>query len=140
MKKIRTYTELIKLPTFEERFNYLKLDGVVGAETFGRSRYLNQVLYHSYDWEKVRQHVIIRDNACDLGVDGWDIHGMLYIHHINPISEYDLEHNYRDVIDPEFLICTCLDTHNAIHYGNESATINKLGTRFKGDTCPWKVY
>jgi len=138
---IRTYSELITFKTFEERFHYLQLYGLVGNETFGRSRYMNQVLYHSDAWNSVRDKVIIRDNACDLGIEGWEIKGHLYIHHMNPITEYDLQHRLDLVLDPEYLICTCLNTHNAIHYGDDAYLItNRPKERKKGDTCPWKVF
>lgn len=137
---IRSYSELIRLHTFEERFRYLKLQGVVGEDTFGRDRYLNQEFYHSSEWQSVRDRVIIRDNGCDLGIEGYDIKKNLYIHHMNPVSEDDLLHRMAYVLDPEYLICVSLATHNAIHYGNDSYLIaSRIVERKKGDTCPWIV-
>lgn len=135
---IRTYSELITLPTFEERFQYLKLDGSVGAETFGFDRYLNQIFYRSQLWKDVRDHVIIRDHGCDLGVDGYEIYGKIIIHHMNPITIEDIERKSDILLDPEYLISTILNTHNAIHYGDESLLISKPIVRTKNDTCPWK--
>ena len=138
---MRTYSELSKLGTFDERFKYLELKGCVGAETFGRDRHMNQTLYHSDMWSHVRNEVIIRDNGCDLGIEGWEIKGYLYIHHMNPITIDDLEHNLDYVLDPEYLVCVSLDTHNAIHYGDEGYLITRRPAfRQKGDTCPWRVF
>lgn len=137
---IRSYSELCKLNTFEERFRYLKLQGVVGEDTFGRDRYLNQEFYHSSEWKSVRDKVIIRDNGCDLGIEGYNIKKNLYIHHMNPVSEADLIHRMDYILDPEYLICVSLATHNAIHYGNDSYLIaSRIVERKKGDTCPWIV-
>ena len=138
MTKIRTYSELILLPTFEERFEYLKLDGRVGEDTFGFDRYLNQVFYRSHEWKKIRDHVIIRDNACDLGIEGLDIYGKVLIHHMNPITVKDIESRSKILLDPEYLICTVHNTHNAIHYGDENLLIKTPIERTKNDTCPWK--
>ena len=138
MTKIRTYSELILLPTFEERFEYLKLDGRVGEDTFGFDRYLNQVFYRSHEWKKIRDHVIIRDNACDLGIEGLDIYGKVLIHHMNPITVKDIESRSKILLDPEYLICTVHNTHNAIHYGDENLLIKTPSERTKNDTCPWK--
>ena len=135
---IRTYSELITLPTFEERFRYLKLDGSVGAETFGFDRYLNQIFYRSQLWKDIRDHVIIRDHGCDLGVEGYEIYGKIIIHHMNPITIEDIERKSDILLDPEYLISTILNTHNAIHYGDESLLISKPIVRSKNDTCPWK--
>lgn len=135
---IRTYSELITLPTFEERFRYLKLDGSVGAETFGFDRYLNQIFYRSQLWKDIRDHVIIRDHGCDLGVEGYEIYGKIIIHHMNPITIEDIERKSDILLDPEYLISTILNTHNAIHYGDESLLISKPIVRTKNDTCPWK--
>ena len=135
---IRTYSELSKLETFEERFRYLQLGGVVGSETFGFDRYLNQVFYRSKRWKSIRDQVIIRDNGCDLGVEGYDIHGRIIIHHMNPITIRDIERESEYLLDPEFLICTIHNTHNAIHYGDESLLITAPVERSMYDTCPWR--
>ena len=136
--KIRTYSELILLPTFEERFKYLRLDGKVGEDTFGFDRYLNQLLYCSQEWRKIRDYVIVRDNACDLGVEGYDIYSKVLIHHMNPITARDIEKRTNLLLDPEYLICTTHNTHNAIHYGDENLIIKTPIVRTKNDTCPWK--
>lgn len=139
MNKIRTYSELITLPTFKERFNYLKLDSLVGKETFGYDRYLNQQLYqHNPRWKKARDIVIIRDNGCDLGVEGYEIFGKIIVHHMNPITMDDILNDRDWIYDPEYLICTVLNTHNAIHYGDEKQLITAPTVRTKNDTCPWK--
>lgn len=135
---IKTYTELSRLPTFEERYRYLRITGRVGEETFGFDRYLNQVFYRSRKWKQVRDQVIVRDNGCDLGVEGYEIHGRIIIHHMNPITLKDIEHESEFLLDPEFLICTVHNTHNAIHYGDESLLITAPIERAKNDTCPWK--
>lgn len=139
MTTIKTYSELSQFQTFEERYRYLRLRGAVGEETFGFDRYLNQVFYQrSPKWKKVRDFVIIRDNGCDLGLDGYDIYGKILVHHMNPITLKDLERESEYLLDPEFLICTSLNTHNAIHYGDESLLISMPITRTKNDTCPWR--
>ena len=135
---IRTYSELIKLPTFEERFEYLNLSGAVGQETFGFDRYLNQNFYRSTEWKRIRDQVIVRDNGCDLGVEGYEIHGRILIHHMNPITINDIEQESEYLLDPEFLISTTHNTHNAIHYGNEDLLIKVPLERTKFDTCPWR--
>lgn len=135
---IRTYSELITLPTFEERFEYLQLNGAVGEETFGFDRYLNQVFYRSRRWKLIRDSIIIRDNGCDLGVEGYDIYGKIIIHHMNPLSIRDIEHESDYLLNPEFLISTTLNTHNAIHYGDKNLLITAPVERRKNDTCPWK--
>lgn len=135
---IRTYSELITLPTFEERFRYLQLSGQIGKETFGFDRYLNQMLYRSRKWLSVRDQVIIRDNGCDLGVEGHEIYGKILVHHMNPITLEDIEKESEFLYDPEFLICTIHNTHNAIHYGDESLLITAPIVRTKNDTCPWR--
>ena len=135
---MKTYTELIKLPTFEERFQYLRLNGVVGQETFGFDRYLNQVFYRSQRWKNIRGQVIIRDNGCDLGIDDRAIYGRIIIHHMNPLSFDDIEKESAYLLNPEYLICVTHNTHNAIHYGDESLLITKPVERTKYDTCPWK--
>lgn len=136
---MRTYSELIKLPTFEERFMYLKLDGVVADSTFGFDRYLNQNFYTSQQWRKLRDEIIIRDNGCDLGVDGYPIYGKILIHHINPINQKDILQHSDYLLNPEYLICTTYDTHNAIHYGDMSQIPYKESVERKpNDTCPWR--
>jgi len=135
---IRTYSELSKIQTYEDRFKYLKLDGVVGRETFGFDRYLNQVFYRSQKWKKIRDLVIIRDNGCDLGIEGYEIHGRIIIHHMNPITISDIERESEFLLDPEFLISTVHNTHNAIHYGDENLLITTPVERTKYDTCPWR--
>lgn len=137
--RIRTYTELIALETFEDRFNYLRLDGVVGKDTFGFDRIFNQRFYRSEEWKFVRDFVIVRDNGCDLGVDGHEIYGnRIIIHHMNPISLEDIEWKSSILLDPEFLITTIHRTHNAIHYGDESLLIRGPIERTRNDTCPWR--
>lgn len=135
---IRTYSELIKLPTFKERYNYLRLGGYVGEDTFGFDRYLNQLFYKSQKWKAVRDFVIVRDNACDLGVEGYEIHGRILIHHMNPITKRDIEVESEFLLDPEFLITTVHLTHNAIHYGDEKLLFTAPIERTKNDTCPWR--
>ena len=134
----RTYTELIRLPTFEERYNYLRLKGSVGRETFGLDRYLNQVFYRSKRWKSVRDYVIARDNGCDLAMDGHEIHDKIIIHHMNPITIEDIENETDFLLNPEYLVCTIHNTHNAIHYGDESLLIRAPIERTRFDTCPWK--
>lgn len=137
---IRTYTELMKLPTFKERFEYLKLlDGRVGEDTFGFDRYVNQKFYRSKEWKRLRDQLIIRDNGCDLGVDGYDIHGKIIIHHMNPITKNDIIDQTEYLMNPEYLICTTHNTHNAIHYGDENLLVTEPISRSKNDTCPWKL-
>lgn len=135
---LRTYSELSRLQTFRERFEYLRLDRIVGVETFGFDRYLNQVFYNSDEWKAVRKTVIIRDNGCDLGMDGYDIHGKIIVHHMNPFSIDDVLHRKEELLDPEFLISTVLNTHNAIHYGDESLLPSAPIVRTRNDTCPWR--
>lgn len=138
---IKCYSDLIKLPTFEERFRYLMLYGRVGEDTFGYDRYLNQLVYKNYKWRKLRDQIIIRDNACDLGVDGYYIQNGLYVHHMNPISKKDIEDNTEFMWNPEYLICVSFATHNAIHYGDLSfLERNKLVERRPGDTIPWEKH
>lgn len=138
MPKIRTYNELIRLKTFEERFKYLQLNGQVGSSTFGFDRYLNQMFYNSRLWLRTRDLVIIRDNGCDLGMLGYEIGDRIIIHHMNPIEIKDIVHGNRDILDPEFLICVSNNTHQAIHYGDESLLPKLPVVRFKNDTAPWK--
>ena len=135
---IRTYSELVTLPTFEERFKYLQLNGQVGKDTFGFDRYINQNFYRSLEWKRVRDKVILRDNGCDLGVEGYEIHGRILIHHMNPITIRDIESMSEYLLNPEYLISTVHNTHNAIHYGDESLLITVPIERRKNDTCPWK--
>ena len=134
---IRTYSELIKLPTFNERFKYLKLTGVVGEATFGSDRFLNQTFYSSYEWKRIRNEVIVRDGGCDLGIEGLEIPAKILIHHMNPITIKDLEARSDILMNPEYLICTCKRTHDAIHFGDESVLCEELVIRRPGDTCPW---
>lgn len=135
---IRTYSELSKLNTFEERYRYLKLNGAVGEETFGFDRYLNQILYQSDEWKRCRRDIIIRDNGCDLGCEGFEVHGRILIHHINPITVDNIVNRNPKVFDPENLILTSHNTHQAIHYGNEDLLIRAQVERSKNDTCPWR--
>lgn len=135
---IRTYSELSRLTTFQERYQYLRLGGAVGQETFGFDRYLNQVFYRSQRWKAVRDEVIIRDNGCDLGVEGYEIRGRIIIHHMNPITIDDIMRESEFLLDPEFLICTVHNTHNAIHYGDENLLPKDPVVRTKNDTCPWR--
>ena len=135
---IRNYSELITLRTFKERFEYLKLDGIVGEETFGFDRYMNQIFYKSKEWASVRREVIIRDNGCDLGVDGYEIHGKILIHHMNPINLSDIVHKTDELLNPDYLITTVLSTHNAIHYGDASLLPALPVERRANDTCPWR--
>lgn len=140
----KSYSELITLPTFIERFNYLKLNGSVGIETFGFNRYLNQYFYHSPDaWRKVRKHVCLRDSngdyVCDLAIDDRPIvNDKIYVHHIVPITEEDILEHADWILDPEFLISTSFNTHNAIHYSDESLLIHEPVVRRPNDTCPWR--
>lgn len=135
---IRTYSELILLPTFEERYRYLRLSGKVGDETFGFDRYLNQTFYRSKEWLSVRDYVIVRDNGCDLGMEDRPIRGRILIHHMNPIRKEDIIRRSDILLNPEYLICTFKNTHDAIHYGDESILIQNPIERTKFDTCPWK--
>ena len=135
---IRTYSELITLPTFEERFKYLQLNGQVGESTFGFDRYMNQVFYRSQKWKSIRDFVIIREYESDLGVEGYDIHGKIIIHHMNPLSMRDIETESDFLLNPDFLICTTHNTHNAIHYGDENLLVTAPIERTKNDTCPWR--
>lgn len=136
--QIRTYTELIQLSTFEERFDYLKLLGQVGNETFGFDRYLNQQFYRSKEWKDLRHHVFVRDNGCDLGIEGRDICGRFTIHHMNPITIDDIADSTDYLLNPEFLITVTNDTHNAIHYGDKDLLVREPIVRRRFDTCPWR--
>lgn len=135
---IKCYSELITIPTFIERYHYLKIGGRVGADTFGHDRYLNQILYHSNEWLDFRDEIIIRDNGCDLAHPEFEIHGRILIHHINPITVEDVLRRDPKIFDPENVISTVLNTHNAIHYGDESQLMLLPITRSKNDTCPWR--
>lgn len=138
MEKIRRYSELVFLPTFEERFRYLRLDGNVGQETFGFDRYMNQYFYRSKEWRRVRDIVIARDVGCDLGIPGREIFGRVLIHHMNPIRPEDIRSRSDILLNPEYLITTVHKTHQAIHYGDESLLITAPIERVRNDTCPWK--
>lgn len=136
---IRTYSELLTFKTFEERFDYLKLNGVVGKDTFGFDRYMNQWLYHnSKEWKAVRNKVIVRDNGCDLGMEGYDILGKILVHHLNPITIDDIKNRSPTIFDLNNLICVSHNTHNAIHYGDENLLVKAPIERKLNDTCPWK--
>ena len=135
---IRTYSELITIPTFEERFEYLQLKGSVGKDTFGYDRYLNQVLYRSPEWKRLRNQIIIRDGGCDLACDGYDIYDKVLIHHLNPITVEDVLTCSRKVFDPDNLVCVSHNTHNAIHYGDMDLLVTGPIIRTKNDTCPWR--
>lgn len=137
MTKIRAYSELRRLDTFEERFEYLKLDGVVGASTFGFDRWINQQFYASYEWKRVRDEVIYRDNGCDLGVTGYEIYANILIHHMNPMTAEDIIHGEEWIINPECLITTTVNTHNAIHYGRENLLPKTVISRSPNDTKLW---
>lgn len=137
MSKIRTYSELSQLETFEERFDYLSLGGHVGISTFGFDRWINQQFYASTQWKNVRHQVILRDNGCDLGITGREIHVALVVHHINPMESGDILHDDGWILDPEFLITTTHDTHNAIHYGDKSKLRMPFVERVPGDTKLW---
>lgn len=135
---MRSYRELVRLKTFDERFDYLRLSGLVGAETFGFERYLNQTLYNSSKWRRLRNQIIVRDGGCDLGLEGYEIPGIIIVHHMNPISVDDLKEFSEDVFNPENLICVSPTTHNAIHYGDKDLIPQLPVERRPGDTCPWK--
>jgi hypothetical protein len=134
---IRSYKELRRLATFEERYDYLKLKGTVGASTFGFDRWMNQAFYTSREWRLIRNHIIARDNGCDLGIDGYEMHDRIYIHHINPMSVAHITQGDEDILDPEYLIATSHRTHNAIHYGDEKLLRQPLVPRRAGDTKLW---
>jgi len=135
--KLRTYTEMVKLETFEERFEYLVLHGKVGAETFGFDRWVNQWFYRTVEWRRARDIVILRDEARDLGIPGYEVHRRLLVHHMNPITPEDLERGATWVLDPEFLVTTSHRTHNAIHYGDDSLLVKPPVERRAGDTKLW---
>lgn len=136
---IKTYSELITFPTFEERYRYLKLDGVVGEDTFGFDRYLNQEFYQrDREWKRIRDFVIIRDQGCDLGVEGREIRGKILVHHMNPITKDDILKRSEFLLNPEYLICTLKSTHDAIHYSDENLLMKGPVERKPNDTCPWR--
>lgn len=135
---IKSYSEMVRLPTFLDRYRYLKIGGQVGYETFGYDRYLNQILYRSPEWKRFRRDIIIRDNGCDLACDGYEIIGKVLIHHIDPITVRDIELRDPKIFDPENVVSVTLNTHNAIHYGDESLLITEPLVRTPNDTCPWK--
>ncbi len=135
---LRSYSELIQRSTFEERYQYLALRGVVGDTTFGSDRYINQAFYRSVQWRRIRNYVIDRDNGCDLGIDGYEIHARLAIHHMNPMTANHIRHRDESILDPEFLITVTHTTHNAIHYGDEKQLPRQFIQRAPGDTLLWR--
>ena len=136
--RTKNYSELKTLKTFKERYEYLRLTGVVGKDTFGHERYLNQSFYTSPEWRSVRNAIILRDNGCDLGLEGYELYGRIYIHHMNPITPTDILSHSDYLMNPEYLVCVSQATHNAIHYGDISTTPEEPTIRTPGDTCPWK--
>lgn len=138
MKMIRTYSELITFPTFEERYRYLRLEEKVGEDTFGFDRWLNQSFYKDPEWRAIRDKIIIRDNGCDLGIPGREIYSRIIVHHMNPITKDDILSRSAFLLNPEYLICTVKNTHDAIHYGDEGLLIKAPIERTKNDTCPWR--
>lgn len=138
-KSIKTYSELVKLNSFEERYKYLKLEGKVGEDTFGFDRYLNQIFYKTDEWKSVRDYVISRDNGCDLGISDREIKfGKILVHHMNPITKEDILNRSDILLNPEYLITTTKNTHDAIHYGSDDLLYQDHVERYKNDTCPWK--
>ena len=137
-KIIRTYSELITLSTFEQRYEYLRLGGLVGEETFGFDRYLNQMFYKTPEWRRIRNYVITRDNGCDLAISGREIRGPILIHHMNPITVDDILNRSEFLLNPEYLISTIKNTHDAIHYGDSELLYKDPIVRSKNDTCPWR--
>lgn len=135
---IRTYSELVTLHTFEERYQYLRLGGKVGEDTFGFDRWLNQIFYKDPEWRRIRDKVIIRDNGCDLGIPGREIHSPIIVHHMNPITKDDILRRSEFLLNPEYLISTVKNTHDAIHYGDEDLLIKLPIERKENDTCPWR--
>ena len=140
MKIIRTYSELVTLPTFDERFEYLRLDGRIGEQTFGFDRYLNQLFYKDKEWLSIRDEVIVRDQGCDLGIEEFELSKgqRILIHHMNPLTKEDIIRRTKFLLDPEYLITTCHRTHTAIHYGDANLLPSKPIVRTKNDTCPWR--
>lgn len=137
-RTIRSYSEMAALPTFQERYEYLRLDGMVGKDTFGFDRYMNQFFYRSPEWRRIRDIVIIRDLGCDLAVEGYEIHGRVLIHHMNPISPEDIQSRSELLLNPEYLVTTTHMTHNAIHYGSDAPVAQVPVLRQRNDTCPWR--
>ena len=135
---LRTYTELIQLKTFKERYDYLRLGGIVGQNTFGFDRYLNQRFYKSPEWQQIRRDVIIRDEGRDLAMEGYELHGNIYVHHMNPVSIQDLVDVNEWILNPEYLVCASKRTHDAIHFGDESLLPELPKERTLNDMCPWK--
>lgn len=138
MKMLKTYREMRQFKTFEERFKYLQLKGAVGEDTFGFDRWINQKFYRSVEWRRVRDQVIIRDNGCDLGCEDHPIIGRIIIHHINPLCVEDFDQNPDYLLNPDYLVCTSHNTHNAIHYGDENLLPKEWQPRQPNDTCPWR--
>lgn len=138
MRNIKTYSELITIPTFEERYRYLRIGGLVGEETFGFDRYLNQIFYRTKEWLAIRDSVIIRDFGCDLAITDREIQGRILVHHMNPITKDDVLNRSKFLLDPEYLICTSKNTHDAIHYGDDDLLIKVPVDRRPNDTCPWR--
>lgn len=136
---LRCYTDLIQLTTFKERYEYLRLGGIVGQDTFGFDRYLNQKFYHSPEWKRIRRDVIIRDEGRDLGMEGYELHSGIYVHHMNPIDPKDLVNVPDAILNPEYLICVSKQTHDAIHFGDASLLPKLPVERIPNDTCPWKM-
>lgn len=139
MSNIKTYSELITIPSFIERYRYLRIGGRVGAETFGHDRYLNQILYTTREWKRFRRDIIVRDKACDLACEDYELYDKILVHHIDPITMEDVLRRDPKIFDPENVICTSLNTHNAIHYGNEDLLFAGLVERRPNDTCPWRI-
>lgn len=137
MTSIRTYSELIRVSTFEERYEYLALRGIVGDTTFGHDRYMNQQFYRSREWRQMRHQIISRDRGCDLGMPGYEIHQSPIIHHMNPMNVDDIVNGDSSILDPEYLITVSLRTHNAIHYGDASLLVKPIVARRPGDTKLW---
>lgn len=136
--KTRTYNELMRLGTFQDRFDYLRLDGNVGEATFGQDRYLNQWFYKTEEWLRVRDYVIVRDNATDMGLEGFDIGGSIYVHHMNPITVEDVKNRNPDILNPDYLISVSKRTHDAIHYNSGVFMEQDVIVRFPDDTAPWR--
>lgn len=136
---LRRYSELIRLGSFEERYQYLRIGGIVGESTFGFERFMNQALYTSQRWKLLRNEIIVRDNGCDLGIEGRDIYDKIIIHHMNPLTREQMREPDESMFDPEFLICVSMNTHNAIHYGDERLLYKGPVVRRPNDTCPWKL-
>lgn len=134
----RTYEELITFPTFEERYNYLKLGDRVGQETFGMDRYLNQIFYSCPEWKQIRDEIISRDNGCDMALEGYEIYDKIIIHHMNPVRIEDIKNRNAELLDPRYLVCVTHRTHNAIHYGMQEFMALIPRERKPNDTCPWK--